>query len=125
MNATSINKQTGEIYSYNPEDDINMTTENQILAPQEIQDQLNQTVQTVPSKSKKRFVDEMIYLVGEIEAVNESLKDLKQQAKDQGYNPALLLAVAKAIAAGKGEELEDKSKATLEILDEVLADLIS
>lgn len=101
----SIDNETGEI--------LNTTTE-----------QVNRDNQAnqVPSKSVKRFVDEMVYLVGEIEAVNDSLKDLKQQAKDQGHNPALLLAVAKALAAGKGEELEDKSKSTLKILDEVLAD---
>jgi len=76
----------------------------------------------LPTKSRKQFIDEMVYIVQELEAVNESLKELKSQAKEYGYNPALLMVVAKALASDKVDELQDKTNDTLEILDEVLGD---
>lgn len=120
MNNLTIDNETGELLNYESDTGVNST--NQIPAPTELQDQVNAAINEVPSKSKKKFVEEMVYLTHEIDAINESLKDLKGQAKEMGYNPAWLLAVAKAIAAGKDQELEEKSKGMLEVLDEVLGD---
>lgn len=119
MNLT-IDNETGEILGQ--ESDATMTSENQSVAPPELQDQVNAAINSVPSKTRKQFIDEMVYICGELEAVNESLKELKSQAKELGYNPALMMVVAKAISQGKSEELQEKTNDTLEILDEVLGD---
>lgn len=122
MTNLTIDNETGEIL--NKESDTGMNSTNQIPAPTELQDQVNAAINEVPSKSKKKFVEEMVYLTHEIDAINESLKDLKGQAKEMGYNPVWLLTVAKAIAAGKGQELEEKSKGMLEVLDEVVNEIL-
>jgi len=119
MTNLTINKETGEIYSYNPEDDINMTTENQIPAPAELQDQVNTAINEVPSKAKARFVEELIYLFTEEDALKASIKELKAQIKEHNHDAAILTTIAKAIMSEKENELNKKSKDTIEALSEV------
>lgn len=98
-----------------------MTTQQTQIIDNETGEILNNQTDTnqAPSKSTKRFVEEMVYLIHELDAVKESLKELKQQAKDQGYNPAWLFTVATAQATEKDAELEEKSNGILKILDEI------
>ncbi len=116
----TIDNETGEIL--NKESDTGMNSTNQIPAPTELQDQVNSAINSVPPKTRKQFIDEMVYICGELDTVNETLKELKAQAKELGYNPALMMLVAKALAQGKETELQEKTSDTLEILDEVLGD---
>ena len=120
MNNLTIDNETGEIL--NKESDTDMNSTSQIPSPTELQDQSNAAVNSVPPKTRKQFIDEMVYIYGELDAVNETLKELKSQAKELGYNPALIMLVAKALAQGKETELQEKTSDTLEILDEVLGD---
>ena len=120
MNNLTIDNETGEII--NKESDTDMNSTSQIPSPTELQDQSNAAVNSVPPKTRKQFIDEMVYIYGELDAVNETLKELKSQAKELGYNPALMMLVAKALAQGKETELQEKTSDTLEILDEVLGD---
>lgn len=120
MNNLTIDNETGEIL--NKESDTDMNSTSQVPSPTELQDQSNAAVNSVPPKTRKQFIDEMVYIYGELDAVNETLKELKSQAKELGYNPALMMLVAKALAQGKETELQEKTSDTLEILDEVLGD---
>lgn len=120
MNNLTIDNETGEIL--NKESDTDMNSTSKIPSPTELQDQSKSAVNSVPPKTRKQFIDEMVYIYGELDAVNETLKELKSQAKELGYNPALIMLVAKALAQGKETELQEKTSDTLEILDEVLGD---
>lgn len=120
MTNLTIDNETGEIL--NKKSDTGTNSTNQIPAPAELQDQVNDAINSVSPKTRKQFIDEMVYICGELDAVNETLKELKSQAKELGYNPALMMLVAKAISQDKSEELQDKTNDTLEILDEVLGD---
>lgn len=117
MTNLTIDNETGEIL--NKESDTGKNSANQIPAPAELQDQVNDAINSVSPKSKKKFVEEMVYLLQEIKTVKDSLKELKQQAKDQGYNSSWLLTVATAQASEKDEELEDNSRGILDILEEI------
>ena len=120
MNNLTIDNETGEIL--NKESDTDMNSTSQVPSPAKLQDQSNAAINSVPTKTRKQFIDEMVYIYGELDAVNETLKELKSQAKELGYNPALMMLVAKALAQGKETELQEKTSDTLEILDEVLGD---
>lgn len=66
----------------------------------------------------REAVSKMVNLLVQIESLNEELKEIKEEAKESGLNPSVLIAVAKATVAGKLEELEDKSESTLKAIAE-------
>lgn len=100
MSTNNVNQETGEIMS-------NM----------------------VESKTTKRFVDEMVYLLKEKESADEvsntvkaTIKQLKADIKKAGLDTVSITAVATAIANDKVQQLEDSTKATMEVLDEIMGD---
>ena len=114
MNNLTIDNETGEIL--NKESDTDMNSTSKIPSPTELQDQSKSAVNSVPPKTRKQFIDEMVYIYGELDAVNETLKELKSQAKELGYNPALIMLVAKALVKQNLEKLEDTSESILETI---------
>ena len=114
MNNLTIDNETGEIL--NKESDTDMNSTSQVPSPTELQDQSNAAINSVPPKTRKQFIDEMVYIYGELDAVNETLKELKSQAKELGYNPALIMLVAKALVKQNLEKLEDTSESILETI---------
>lgn len=66
-----------------------------------------------PKEAIARFVSVMT----EIDALNEDLKAIKEEAKESGLNVAVLAAVAKAIVANKVDELKEKSTDMLDAID--------
>lgn len=119
MTNLTIDNETGELLNY--ESDKGMNSTNQIPAPAELQDQVNAAINDneVPSKAKARFVEELIYLFTEEDALKASIKELKAQIKEHNHDAAILTTIAKAIMSEKENELNKKSKDTLEALEEV------
>ena len=117
MNNLTIDNETGEII--NKESDTDMNPTSQIPSPTELQDQVNAAVNEVPSKAKARFVEELIYLFTEEDALKASIKELKAQIKEHNHDAVILTTIAKAIMSEKSEELNKKSKDTIEALSEV------
>jgi hypothetical protein len=65
----------------------------------------------------KEIIAKMVSVYAEIEAHTERMKELKEEAKAIGINPAIVVAVAKSIFDGKSSELREKSESIVELLD--------
>ena len=66
----------------------------------------------------KEFISQAVKVLIEIESQNEILKELKDNAKEQGLDVSSLIAVAKAVANNKVDQLISKSETTLEIIEQ-------
>jgi len=67
--------------------------------------------------NQKEFIAKFVNIITQIEALNEDLKAIKDDAKAAELNVPVLVAVAKAIVSGKVEELLIKSTETLEAIE--------
>lgn len=70
-------------------------------------------------KTKKQYVQEMVTVLLDIEALNQDLNSIKDSSKNDGFNSGLLLTVAKSLANAKLKSLEEKSEELLELIKEV------
>lgn len=66
---------------------------------------------------KKELIAKFVKLFIEEESLKEQIKDIADEAKKAGFEPALMKAVAKAIVANKVDELKEKSESTLRLVD--------
>jgi uncharacterized protein YfcZ (UPF0381/DUF406 family) len=66
----------------------------------------------------KTIIAKMVSVYAEIEANNEDLKALKEEAKAIGADPAIVAAVARSIFQGKSSELKVKSETIVEMLEQ-------
>lgn len=57
----------------------------------------------------KAFINQAINILTEIDALNEQLKMLKEQGKEQGFDVPFLVNIAKAEVQGKLDELLEKT----------------
>ena len=62
---------------------------------------------TIPTT--KSFINQAINILTEIDALNEQIKALKEQGKDQGFDVPFLVNIAKAAVQGKLDELLEKT----------------
>lgn len=62
---------------------------------------------TIPTT--KSFINQAINILTEIDALNEQIKALKEQGKDQGFDVPFLVNIAKAEVQGKLDELLEKT----------------
>ncbi len=69
---------------------------------------------------RKQAVAKLVKFYMEQQSLDEQIKQIKDEAKDSGLNPAILSAVAKSIVSGKATELKEKSNEIVETLEEVL-----
>lgn len=67
----------------------------------------------------KQYFDQLVELYREIEMINENIKDTKSTLKDMDLDSSLIAKIAKAQAQSKVEELEETSKALLDLISEV------
>lgn len=74
---------------------------------------------TTPKKTRTEYVEKLQRLFTEIESITESIKEIKDEAKNVGYDSALLAKVAKARATMKTEDLLTASEAVIELIEEV------
>jgi uncharacterized protein (UPF0335 family) len=66
---------------------------------------------------EKEVIAKLVGLFDQINTIDEGVKAVKAEAKESGFNPAILANVAKAISDGKVSELRKKLEITLDILD--------
>lgn len=75
--------------------------------------------QTPKKRTKEEFIEAMTREYIEISSINENLKELKEQAKDQGFDAALLAKVAKAVSDAKVSEAIEKAEAFIQMAEKV------
>lgn len=63
------------------------------------------------------FIDKMVTIFSEINLLSEDLKPIKDEAKEQGFDPAELATIAKAKADDKLGKLRSKLEKTLDTMD--------
>ncbi len=66
----------------------------------------------------KEAIAKLVRLYTEEESLAEMVKEVKDQAKASGLDPAIMSSVAKAIVKNKVEDLIAKSNATLETINQ-------
>lgn len=69
--------------------------------------------------TKKEFVEMLVEQILEAGNISDNIKAIKEEATKAGYNGALLVTVAKSIAASKLSDLEEKTEETLELIKEL------
>lgn len=68
--------------------------------------------------SQKEIIAKLVRQYIQIQSIDEEIKEIKAQAKQDGYNVSILGNVAKAIANNKVDELKQKSEETMEAINE-------
>lgn len=69
--------------------------------------------------TNKEFVNAAVKLLIEMDSLNEQLKELKSEAKEQGLDVTALSTVAKAMAFAKTDELMEKSETIIELIEDI------
>ena len=69
------------------------------------------------SMTEKETIAALVKLYTEEESISEEVKEIKSNAKESGFDPAILSAVAKAIVKNKVDELIEKSEATVKAIE--------
>ena len=64
----------------------------------------------------KEAIAKLVKLYTQEQSLAEEIKEVKDEAKASGLNPAILSAVAKAVVKGQVDELIEKSESTLEAI---------
>lgn len=67
--------------------------------------------------NKKEILKEMIALAQDQIAASETAKSLKAKAKEAGFDGAVMMKVAKAIAKAKEDELVELSEAVIDTVE--------
>lgn len=70
-------------------------------------------------KTVVEFVKAMQREYTEIESINESIKELKEEAKSAGHDATMLAKLAKAMAEAKTDDIIDKSQAFINLAETV------
>lgn len=85
--------------------------------------QTNQVIQInaneVPKKTKAQFVEMLQREFTEIMTITENVKQLKEDAKEAGYDAALLAKVAKSLAESRVEDILSKNQEFADMVEEV------
>ena len=72
-----------------------------------------------PKKTKAQFVEMLQREFTEIMTITENVKQLKEDAKEAGYDAALLAKVAKSFAESKLEDILSKNQEFADMVEEV------
>ena len=73
----------------------------------------------VQKKTKAQFVEVLQREFNEVLLINENIKQLKEDAKEAGYDAALLAKVAKSLAESKLEDILSKNQEFADMVEEV------
>lgn len=73
--------------------------------------------QATPTDLEVKIVDLFVNILEQQEEITAQLKEAKEKAKKSNLNPQILMAVAKAVVAGKTGELSAKSKKICDVID--------
>ena len=82
---------------------------------------MNQTTNTVstPTKTKEELVRAMQREFTEIDSIMENIKELKEQAKESGYDATMLAKLAKSLAEAKTDDIIEKNQLFMDLAEEV------
>ena len=72
-----------------------------------------------PKKTKAQFVEMLQREFNEILTITENIKELKENAKEAGYDAALLAKVAKSLAESKLDDILSKNQEFADMVEEV------
>lgn len=67
--------------------------------------------------NQRDAIAKLVRLYTEEQSLSEQIKEVKDEAKESGLNPAILSAVAKAIVNDKVDDLKKKSSETLDVIE--------
>lgn len=67
--------------------------------------------------NQKEAISKLVYIYTQEQSLAEEAKDIKDEAKESGLDPAIVSAVAKAIVKNKVDELKAKSDEILKAID--------
>lgn len=67
--------------------------------------------------NQKEGIEKLVKLLTQQESIDEDIKSIKDELKESGHNPAILVAVAKAIVKNKVDDLLDKANGTIQAVD--------
>ena len=81
--------------------------------------QNTQDPNNVPKKTDVQFIEQLKNIYREISTLDEDLKAVKEDAKEAGYNPALLSKVAKALSEFKENEIIEKNNIFEQMINKV------
>lgn len=73
----------------------------------------------VQKKTKAQFVEMLQREFTEIMTITENVKQLKEDAKEAGYDAALLAKVAKSLAESKVQDILEKNQEFSDMVEEV------
>ena len=73
----------------------------------------------VQKKTKAQFVEVLQREFTEIMTITENVKQLKEDAKEAGYDAALLAKVAKSLAESKVDDILSKNQEFADMIEEV------
>ena len=73
----------------------------------------------IPKKTKAQFVEMLQREFNEILTITENIKELKEDAKEAGYDAALLAKVAKSLAESKVDDILSKNQEFADMVEEV------
>lgn len=73
----------------------------------------------IPKKTKAQFVEMLQREFNEILVITENIKELKEDAKEAGYDAALLAKVAKSLAESKVDDILSKNQEFADMVEEV------
>lgn len=66
--------------------------------------------------TEKETIAALVKLYTEEESISEEVKEVKSSAKEAGFNPSILSAVAKSIVKNDVESLIEKSEETVRLI---------
>jgi len=66
---------------------------------------------------EKEGIGKLVKLFTAQESLDEEIKEVKDELKEAGFDPAVLVAVAKAIVKNKVDQILDKANNTIRIVD--------
>ena len=72
-----------------------------------------------PNKTKAQFVEMLQREFTEIMTITDNVKQLKEDAKEAGYDAALLAKVAKSLAESKVQDILEKNQEFADMVEEV------
>jgi uncharacterized protein (UPF0335 family) len=67
--------------------------------------------------NQKEAISKLVRIYTQEQSLAEEAKDIKDEAKESGLDPAIVSAVAKAIVKNKVDELKAKSDEILKAID--------
>lgn len=69
------------------------------------------------SLTEKETIAALVKLYAEEESISEEVKQIKSDAKEAGFNPSILSAVAKSIVKNNVDSLIEKSEDIIRVVE--------